>query len=365
MKGIYYLSKVPPEPQWVYQYGHEQPALILYRHRLKNFFKKYYQNVCPFSLWKPHFSSPLMKNPFKDETHSREINTAGRCPRTPLGWNELSIHFGPRALGLLPLMTKTNSLMKMETVCQLFAHRGSASVLQVKLAKFLQVQPSVFCPKSYGKIGRKSNTNYLRSPNSAQSWYFSLTFKMENNWKPGRKKKHLPALGKEWNQTVQSATEKWTTKVISKSFLMVFACKLEDFWRVTLLLLRPEAGCIPRRCVGHTPQHLLRVCGPGEAGLAGVWEPRLQLFSCCPTGLEVGWVTSQGGGQCPCLGLCCHDLSLLWLCLSVEREWQVQNPRLSLPPCSWQSPLRNECRVLLEEIGPMQNSGIHWSGFYS
>lgn len=34
-------------------------------------------------------------------------------------------------------------------------------------------------------------------PNGAQSWYFFPELKMENDWKPESKKKHLPALGKE------------------------------------------------------------------------------------------------------------------------------------------------------------------------
>ena len=71
------------------------------------------------SLWKIHFSFHVMKNPFKDDMHSREINTAKRSLQTPLGWHQLCINSSPRAPGRLPLMTKTNSLMKIETVCQL------------------------------------------------------------------------------------------------------------------------------------------------------------------------------------------------------------------------------------------------------
>lgn len=83
MKGIDHLRKVPPKLQWVYQYGHERTTLIIYRHRLTHFFKilsKWGSPINTQCLWKIHFSIHIMKNPFKDDTHSREIHTAGRSP---------------------------------------------------------------------------------------------------------------------------------------------------------------------------------------------------------------------------------------------------------------------------------------------
>lgn len=54
-------------------------------------------------------------------------------------------------------------------------------------------------PRAMAILGThtQKNIEYLRMPNGAQSWYFFPALKMENDWKPESKKKHLPALGKE------------------------------------------------------------------------------------------------------------------------------------------------------------------------
>lgn len=125
---------------------------------------------------------------------------------------------------------------------------------------------------------------------------------------------------------VQSAPEKWNTKGISLWYLPANSKSSEG-----LLCFSSD---IPRRCEGHTHQRLLRatrqvLCmglGPTCTFSTQVRLYCLESENRSPSFLlaacqDLRWdaATSQGGGQCPCLGLCCHDSSLLWLCQERER----------------------------------------------
>lgn len=138
---------------------------------------KYSENECPFSLWKIHFSFHVMEKPFKDDKCSREIHTAERSPANISGL-ELGLHkLQPMCSG--PFASNDKNKQPDENGNSLHTEYLS-KYLKIWLAKFLQIYLSVLCPKSYGNIGHKSNTEYLRRPNGAQCWYFSLALKREN-----------------------------------------------------------------------------------------------------------------------------------------------------------------------------------------
>lgn len=244
-------------------------------------------------------------------------------------------------------------------------------MLEAKLAKFLQVWPNVFVWKAVAILG----TNQTQTIWGVQTVHKVDIFPWHLKWKIIESqggKKVFACTGKRIEPSGSVSPRKVEYEGY---FLMVSACKFKVFWRFTLLLLRhPQemrGAHTPTSPQGYTSGALhgagthMHIQHPGEAVLSGVWEPQPKLSSCCLPGPEVGCSDQPGGRPVSLL-----RALLPWfqssVALSGERESDVQNPRLSLPPCSWWSPLGSECWVPipLEEIGPTQNSGIHVSGFY-